>query len=79
MSTIAKKGALPLIMEFAREIQVPPNCPATYNPITQVCDEFETLVAMGGRNRSTCTRSSSTREGLGDMFKSSDSDRKVDD
>lgn len=71
-----KPNSLPLVMQLARELEIPPASPATYNAQTQICDEFEASVTNGG---STCTRGSSTKEGFGDVFSKSDSDRKKDD
>lgn len=69
----------PLVMRFAREIAVSDLRPIPYDPKHQM-SVFHGDIAkmMGSKDRSTCSRSSSTGERIRD-FGQSDDDRKVDD
>ena len=74
-----KQTALPLVMRYARLMQVPENNPIPYDASSQM-SVFggDTLKMMASADKSTCHRSSSTGERVRD-FGQSDDDRKVDD
>ncbi len=69
----------PLIMRFARNIPVSDLPPIPYEPKSQMTIyKGDMARMMGSKDRSTCSRSSSTGERIRDFGKSDD-DRKTDD
>jgi len=72
-------GVLPLTMRFARNISVSNLPPIPYEPSTQMSIYGgDMMKMMGSKDKSTCSRSSSTGERIRD-FGQSDDDRKTDD
>lgn len=69
---------LPLTMRFARRMDVSPLPTIPYDPPTQMSIYGGDTVTMMGKDKSTCSISSSTNEGHLDFGKR-DSDRRVDD
>lgn len=76
---LTKSNHLPLIMRYARNISVSDLPRIPYEPSTQMSVYGgDTMKMMGSKDRSTCSRSSSTGERIRD-FGQSDDDRKTDD
>jgi hypothetical protein len=72
-------GQFPLTMRYARNIPVSDLPPVPYEPKTQMSIYGgDTMKMMGSKDKSTCSRSSSTGERIRDFGKSDD-DRKTDD
>ncbi len=70
---------LPLTMRYARKMSVSQLPPIPYEPSSQMSIYGgDSMKMMGSKDESTCSRSSSTYEGVFDFGKS-DSDRKTDD
>lgn len=69
---------MPLSLRYARAMEVPDHSPIPYDPKTQMSIYGGDTMNMMGRDRSTCTRSSSTKESIV-YGGNADSDRKADD
>lgn len=74
----SSSNPLPLSMRYARSMEVPDSSPIPYDPKTQMSVYGGDTMKMMGRDKSTCTRSSSTRESI-IYGGNADSDRKTDD
>jgi hypothetical protein len=78
-SNSEQSGYFPLTMRLARIISVSDLPPIPYEPSSQMSIYGgDTMKMMGSKDRSTCSRSSSTGERIRDFGKSDD-DRKTDD
>lgn len=74
-----RSGMFPIVMRNARNIAVSDLPPIPYEPATQMSVYGgDAAKMMGIRDKSTCSRSSSTGERIRDFGKSDD-DRKTDD
>jgi hypothetical protein len=69
---------LPISMRFARAMEVPDPSPIPYDPKTQMSIYGGDTMKMMGRDKSTCSVSSSTKESIV-YGGNADSDRKADD
>jgi hypothetical protein len=77
----AKAIKMPLAMRHALRMSIPADNPIPYDPPTQMSIfGGDAVKMMGSRDKSTCTRESSTRESVVEGWvKGSDSDRGTDD
>lgn len=78
-SNTKPSGFIPLTMRYARKMSISELPPIPYEPSSQMSIYGgDTMKMMGSKDKSTCSRSSSTGERIRDFGKSDD-DRKTDD